>query len=171
MKNKRGQFYLVTVVLLIGLFVGVILLQNDYRKERNVSLEDLEKEISLEKNKLLDHIAYNDLTPAESSSLFSQFANEYIAKVSSVKNIIFIFGDSIGFDIVGEVKEDNIFSIDNGVDITELDSGAILMNEASPSKISILVEGAEYNFPITTTQNIYYIIRHDYNNEVYIISG
>lgn len=171
MKNKRGQFYLVTVILLIGIFVGIIMLQNESRKERNISLEDLEKEISLEKNKLLDLIAYNDLNPGQIDSLFTQFADDYSNKVGNNKNILFLFGDSTNINIIGEIQENNIFSYNDGINITELNTGSISIDLTSPSSISILVDEYEYPFSFTTTQNIYYIIRHDYNNEVHIVSG
>ena len=171
MKNKRGQFYLVTVVLLIGLFVGVLMLQNNYKKEKNVTLEDLNKEISLEKNKLLDHVAYNNLDPSSTNAVFNQFSNEYSNKIGNTKNILFLFGNSTNIKIIGKIQEDNIFSYNNGTNTTGLNAGDISVDLTSLSNISILIDDYQYPFSFSTTQNIYYIIRHDYNNEVHIISG
>lgn len=171
MKRKRGQFYLVTIVLLIGIFIGVIALQNSYRKELNISLNDLEDEISFEKNKLFDHIAYNDLSVLEINSLFSQFSNDYINKTGKSKSVIFLFGNSTDVEILGNIKRDGIFSYNGGSEIVEIGEGDFSTNIDPLQDLSIIIESSEYNFSFSETQNIYYIIRHDYNNEVHIVSG
>ena len=55
-KNKRGQFYLIAILIIIAIFVGFITVANYIRQDTNVDIRGLEEEIQIERRNVLDYI-------------------------------------------------------------------------------------------------------------------
>jgi len=173
MKNRKGQFYLIAVILLITIFVGLITVENHAKTEKNIVPDTLDKELSLEKMNVLDYLANIDSNDANSELILTNFSKTYIDKIGKNKNILFIIGKSDSGRIVGNSLNDSKLSYNIG-------AGSVMINELgefnipiSPTiaNINISVDDYTYTFNLETGQNLYYLIKHEYNNEVHIIHG
>lgn len=167
--KKKGQFYLVTVAILVAVFLGVLTLNNSISKTQESPIYDLEKEIQIEKGKTLDYIASNlGVTPID---ILVNFSDIYVEKIGSNKNNVFIVGDSSEAYVIGNVDSGNI-SFSSGSNSGTFEDGYFKQSFV-PSGDEVLIDfnGEEFSYDINPGQNIYYIIEHNYNEEVYFIRG
>ncbi|MBN2880414.1 hypothetical protein JXM83_00005 [Candidatus Woesearchaeota archaeon] len=167
--KKKGQFYLIAVVILIAIFLGVLIVNNSIKKSENPSIYDLEKEIKIEKGKVLDYIANNNLDSTNSLIVMTNFSNIYLDKIGDNKNSVFIIGDPSYIRLIGNVYSGFInYSFGNAkggyMDGTFEED---FIPEAD--EILIDINGHNFSYNINSGQNIYYTIEHIYNDEVYII--
>ncbi len=168
--KKRGQFYLVTSILLIGIFLSVITIKNEFKKPRDILEEAYIKQLNLEKSKLLDYAAYNQLSENQINQLFDKFASNYTQYLNGAEDALFIYGNNSEVSIKGYITENNVFYYDN-LTIHKIAGSNIFIKTPIVNSISILINDDRYEFDFSTGQNIYYIIRHKYSNEVHIFSG
>jgi len=152
-KNKRGQFYLIAILIIIAIFVGFITVANYIRQDTNVDIRGLEEEIQIERRNVLDYVFSNPLSDTQINSIFTNFSEEFIKKIGDDKDIIFIFGKPTSIQLVGNQLEDTLISYNVG--------GSIVLE----------IDGNQYSFELLDGQNIYYLIKYNYNEEVYIING
>ena len=168
--KKKGQFYLVAVVILMGIFLGLLTIYNGFEKRSETSIYDSQDEINIERGKVLDYISENNLDDIASSSLLENFASLYIDKIGDKKNVIFIVGSPSETYIMGHLKDENlVYNSSNGNGVIE--SGDFSEYVTSVDHVDIDIGGNVYNYEINPGQNIYYLVQYNYNGEVYIVNG
>lgn len=173
MKNRRGQFYLVAVLLIVTIFIGIISIENFARIQRNVVSGDLNVELSMEKMKVLDFLANTDSTDGNSEIILTNFSKTYIDKIGRNKNILFIIGKQTGAKIIGNSLNDSELSYSIGAESNTINKLGEFEISITPTdnNINISIDGNDYGFDLEKGQNLYYIIKHEYDNEVHIIRG
>ena len=172
-KNKRGQFYLISAIVLITVFIGIVAIQNKMRQTDQADISKIKEELDLEKKKLLDYIAYNNLNDTSVKSNLTNFAHSYIDKTTKNKNLFFIFGKNDSVRIVGYYLDDIPISYNYGGNEHQLIDEGIFETNIIPlsSEIKFNISNIEYSFDLNDGENIYYWSRYSYNEEVHIISG
>jgi hypothetical protein len=172
MYNKKAQFYLVTIIIIISIFMGFATTINYGKKVESFNLGDLSQEINIEKRYLLDYISYNQLGDSDTENTFINFSENYIEKIGTDKDIFFIFGKSGSIKIVGNKINETIIRIDDETGyVNFIEEGLFEKNYASIDEFKIEIEGDEYLFKLEEGQNFYYLVNYINNKERYIIYG
>ena len=170
---KKGQFYLVAVLIIISIFIGLVTVKNNSYSKGKSTINELEEEINIERAKILDYISSRTLTNTESENILINFSNEYIKRIGSNKNIIFIvYGPTtkkaIGQNLGNDIK---IIDSEKTIYLQILDQGEFEEELNLSTEIKVEYENITKSFYPESGQNIYYWIMHDYDNEVNIING
>jgi hypothetical protein len=170
--KKRGQFYLITVIVLVVVFAGFITISNHIKKNQNKPFEDLSDEIQIEKRKVLDYVTQTDLSPLEINEKFENFSNIYIEQIGTNKNSVFIYGNSTNVTFNGYRDDSEIF-FDCGGGYINVNEEGEFMRTCLPTGTQIIVNSTNesYSFEIYSGQNIYYLIDFIYDKERFISYG
>jgi len=175
--EKRGQFYLVTVLIIAVIFLGLIVTQNKVVLTKQNPLSNTQNQLSIETTHLLDYIAQNDINYTQSNSLFDNFSKTYVDEIGKDKNTIFFYGNQSVLNIYANSAGDENISCNFSGKIVEIVnstySGIIQKNEnlLTKNNFSCLVNSGEISYELNFGRNIYYLILYKYNNGVYTISN
>lgn len=173
MKNKKAQFYLITIIILVVALMGFITISNFIKQEEFDSLKNFENEIQTERDNVLDYISNQALDTNQIKEILANFSNEFIIRIGEDKDILFIFGNTSELSFVGNRLEGTnlTYDVGNGVeeitDIGDFDNDFI----STDQEITIILDEINYEFEIFDGQNIYYLVKYDYNEGVHIING
>ena len=151
-ENKRGQFYFMATIIIIGLVIGLAVIFNYSAKSNSYVVEEIAKELSIEGEKVLDYDSFN--SPNE----FESFAKNYSAYVGEDKIIYFIIVDGVedakAYRYIGDYK----------IDLS--DDLAVVGDE-----IQFSLEDYDYSFPLEDGQNFYFLLVWNEKGEKYVLSG
>ena len=71
--DKRGQFFLIAAVVIIGLIIGLSVVYNSVKAPKEDSqVYDLSKEIDYESAQVIDHGTFNALTETAVNAVIKQ---------------------------------------------------------------------------------------------------
>ncbi len=172
MLNKKAQFYLVSIIVIIAIFMGFATIINYGQRIQTFNLDDLYQELKIEKRYLLDYISENQLTDLETENIFINFSNNYVEKIGTDKDIFFIFGKQGGIKVVGNKLDETNVSVDEGLGYSDFtEEGEFEQNYSPTSEFKIKIEENEYIFKLREGQNFYYLVHHLDNEERHIING
>jgi len=154
------------------LLIGLITITNSLHKSNNISTKKIGKEINIEKRNILNYIDTQRLDNNETNLILINFSNEFINKLGVNKNTLFIFGTQTNITLLGrKLNTTKIYYNLNGTFI-QFPEGLYNLNiipTINPIEFKI---GTEiYKFDLNDGQNIYYLIKYNYNKGVYIIYG
>lgn len=164
--EKRGQFYLVSAIIIVSLIVGVFTITNYAKQETSTRVYDLSEELGIESNQVLDYglVQQGHASSSNAKSMkdiFTDFTNKYSKYVSDTSiKIFFIFGNRTSISVVNYNELSGSFSV--GVSELEIYSGT-KVQEVIPKedKVTVIIEGVEYVFNLQPGENFYYIISQE----------
>ncbi len=173
MMNKRGQFYLLAAIIIIGVIIGFIAISNYAERRAAIKIYDLKEELQIESANVLDSGTYSELNETEMEVLIRDFIEQY---ASYEENLYFIYGDQYNITIIGYSElAAEVSVIEAGGDpIPLILDGGEITYEATNSKIKeviIEIEGTEYKFDLKHGENFYFIIYLEVGEETYIDTG
>jgi hypothetical protein len=146
--NTRGQFYLISAILIVSLIIGFAAVSNYLTKTESTELQDFAKELEVESQHVLDYATkYGE----DVDTLLTDFSSEYNNYVSD-KDLYFIFGQQGDITVLKNSEIYNDFSLD-GNDIT------LSINEVN------------YIFEITKGENFYYVVTQEIGGEYHVVAG
>lgn len=171
--NKKGQFYLVAMIVLVVLFIGLATISNYSKESKSLVLTGVEKEIQIEIRNTLDYIYTQRLSDSNTFSTFKNFSNEFITKIGGDKDILFIFGNQNNLTFVGNKLENTKMYTNTSGTFDEISINGTFELNSNPSANPITVQLDEeiYEFELFEGQNIYYLVKHSYSGGVYIVHG
>lgn len=148
-KNKRGQFYLITAVILAGLVLGLLSVYNQSSNTETYSkIPELSQQLNLESEAVLDYDLNNN------QNKFDNFASNFSEYSGKDVNIIYIVG-----------KKDHMkaFNYSDGI------KKNLPIFSSSGDNLKFEFRGITYSFPIINDgENFHYIISQDYNGGTFI---
>ncbi len=171
-KETRGQFYLITTIIIITIVASLVIVSNYSRERSDIKINYLGEELEIESEKVLDYAVKNN---KDVKGVLINFTKTY-SKYSSAENLYFLFGNTNEITIAGykKLNSGNIlintglvnenFSLNKG----EYHSKSFLNPSSS---VSITVEGIKYEFSIKSGENFYYIISREIEEDIYILSN
>ena len=151
--EKRGQFYLIAAIIIVGLLISFITVFNYSKKEENVIVNDLENELKIESQKVLDY------SFVSGDDKISQFGKDYSSYIGNEIEIHFITG-----------KDPNIKAYQY-INRIEVDSSENLQIDNQNNKIIFTLDGTDYEFDLTSGENFYFIISQQLKGETYVATG
>ncbi len=93
-KNKRGQFYLIAAIIVAGLVIGLVGVQNSSQRLESTKVFDVEEELSFESQKVIEYAIDTD-----GNNILEDFAKDYQKFVGSAINITYITGERGNVDV------------------------------------------------------------------------
>lgn len=150
MENKKGQFYLITVVILLAIIIGFATTSNYLKKKNTSDIYSLKAELEIEAEKVLDYESMQGENKIES---FIGNYSEYAKNPG--RKFYFIFGESESLEA---------YQYD--------ENGKEPFNfEVNDDKIIVNVDGTDYEFNLKSGKNFYFIITQENNGGKYIVTN
>lgn len=147
--NKRGQFYLLAAIIIVGIFIGIVALSNYSFKKSSTELNKIKEEMKIEGEKVLDYDKRNN------DNKFEEFAKNYSAYVGENINIYFIVETSSSIEAYKY----------------EGDNKIIIPHEVISNEVFLTVEGEEYSFDLKTGDDFYFIIIQEKEGEKHVVTN
>lgn len=171
--EKRGQFYLMSGIIIIAVIISFTLISNYAKRESNVKLYDIEDELGIESAKVLEYGVYQDYDREEMNDLLERFSREYADYAGEGKNLYFIYGDSDGITVVSyqDLSEEDAYIDIGGTDYPLTGSGTPQQFFPEGNKVKIEIGGNEYEFNLKKGENFYFIVRQDIEGEKNVVIG
>lgn len=148
--DKKGQFYLISAMIIAAIIIGFALLNNSSSNNLPTELEEMVDELAFEGEKVIDYDFLN------SENKFDEFSRDYSIYAGNDKEIYFIVGEEDSFNAY---KYDGTEKIDLNEYLT--------INE----KIFFQLNGVSYEFKKEKGKNFYFILTKITEDENYVLSG
>lgn len=177
MRNKRGQFYLIAAVIIIGVVVTVFTISNYIERKESIRLYDFGEELGIESQNVLDYGTYQGFDENDTKILVTNFVENYVGYAGEGKNIYLVFGnqDTIKVMAYQIMNETVSVSIDDGVaqlvEIDELGEGSQEFSVGTMSKVVITIGGNVYEFKLKPGENFYFVISQEIGGEKYVVTS
>jgi len=147
-ENKRGQFYLMATIIIIGIIISVLTISNYSFKQTHLNIYDFQEELKIEGEKVLD---YETTT---SDSKFDDFAKNYSEYAGDKKEIYFIVGRNNTLDV---------FRYNNGIKESQT-------YQKNGDNITVSINSNDYEFEIKEGENFHFIILEIIDGEQYVVT-
>ena len=174
--NKRGQFYLISAIVIIGLIIVFAGVSNYLEKDEETKLYDLKQDLEIESENVLAYGTYYAFDEEQMLNLLQGFIEAY-SEYGEVQKIIFIFGNRQKITVLGyQQLEDEVVKIQGGEEELELE----LSGGADPSSgkleqpgetVVVIVGDSAYEFDLREGENFYFIIAQEIEGEQYVVTG
>ena len=176
--NKRGQFYLVAAIIIIGIVFGLYSAKNYVKTEKeDVRIYDLSNELKEEGARVVDYGIYNSMVGVKSISerFIKEISEEYLGE--KVNNILVGYGNE---DNIYVKKYEEIISGDislGGTSVKVKTKSEILLLsediieekvEDKIEKVTIVNGGLSYGFDLEEGENFFIILEKEVENEKHI---
>lgn len=175
--KKRGQFYLVAVIIFVGIFIGLVTVKNSISPDNTLNKKSTVNELNIEISKLLDYLAQNNLTITNSNNVFQNFSETYTNRIRNNANVLFFYGSKTNLTVYGYSRgDDNISCNFTGSDIlltNTTQKGFVNYNTnlGTGSDFYCIVNNATESYSFYDGRNIYYLILYKNNGGDYIYSN
>lgn len=170
--DKRGQFYLLTTILIITIISGFIIISNFSQKRSNIGFDYVGEELNIESEKVIDYGIKNN---KDIKVLLENFTKIY-SLYSEAENLYFIFGTRERITLSGYKKLNSgtiAIDVGNGNRDLILSKGIYNSSEfVNPQEnIKVTVNEIIYDFSLKSGENFYFIISKELGEERYIITN
>jgi hypothetical protein len=184
--NKRGQFYLITAVVIIVAVGGVVIMRNYSRVSEKNLLYEVGEELSKESEYVLDYGVYNKTHFPDLNSLLTHFTELYTRYRGSERDLYFVFGNQTDLTVAGYKGSEGVSEeVLSKISIKPLTGSEtyepLTINgdgdyaskdyEIDASKgIIVVVEDIDYHFNLGSSEYFYFVIMQKIGGEHYIVT-
>ncbi len=168
--EKRGQFYLVSAIILAVIIVSITVVTNYSKKQDYGDLDSLRDEIQIEAAKTLDYGISQGLSQAALNSLMQGFTQEYIGSESRDKDLYFLFGNANNVTVKGYQKAAHAVFLDS-TQITSSSGQFAGSIDPAGSAINFKIDSDSYSFNLNSGENFYFLIAQETTGGKYVITG
>lgn len=169
--KKKGQFYLVSAIVLVTVILGVIAVSNYSRQNSNKAIYELKDEIEIESKKVLDYSLNNSLTQLQTDEKMISFTQNYINSDSKNKDLYFIFGTLANITVKGYQNTAQVVKMNGN---TIYSSSGTFMGSIDPADgtpLTLSIGQNSYDFALTKGQNFYFLIIQESGGNQYVLEG
>lgn len=150
-RNKKGQFYLIATIIIIGLVISLTVIFNYSAKTNSYAIEKVVKELRIEGERVLD---YDTIHPA--SPQFENFSMQYSEYAGEDKEIYFIIVDeSNGVEKAYKYTQGEKVNLSSDLTVGN-------------GNIKFTLDSKEYNFKLENGKNFYFILVYYKGGEKYV---
>lgn len=150
MRNKRGQFYLISTIVIVGLIIGLLVTYNYYNKDYSTEAKKIANEIEIESAKVVDY------DTVHSTEKIEDFARDYSIYLGNEKEVYYIIVDGINkeaYRYINGVKKDFAGNLSVG------------------TNIKFTLGKDVYDFDFEKGKNLYFLIIYETGGEKYVFTG
>jgi len=155
--NKRGQFYLLTSMIIIVLVFGIVLVTNYSKTNSNSKVDDLSEQLKVESSSVLDYGATHD------NYRWMEFTKNFSDYSGGDVEIIYIIGNASN-SIIDKI---DVFKY-NELGLKE-DLSASVSSSGNQSFINLGF--GTYTFIFREGENFYFIMSQNINGEKYVATN
>lgn len=172
-RNKLGQFYLISAIILGMLVLGFFAISNYSKRESTVKLDYLKEEIRKESTYICDRSLYNGISDEELYPVLVNFAEEYINSQKQYMDLYFIFGSQNNMTIIGYQKTSKSVSITSGSSFLITNEAGEFIEGFNPeiNIFTLYIDSVPYEFTINKGKYFYFILSQKINKGEHIIVG
>lgn len=150
-KNRRGQYYLVAGIIIIGIIIGFIVIVNYAKKGQTVMVDDLKNELKFETQKVLEY----DIS--HGGETMRQYGEDYSSHLGNSSLELYF--------IMGGIPSIVAYKYVNG-DETPL--GSV---DTEEDKIIFNLDDINYEFDLLPGENFYFLISQEIKGERFVGTG
>jgi hypothetical protein len=171
MQNKRGQFYIVTALLIVMVIITLASTTTyAYTKSNPNTIYELGSELNQESIQIIDHGIYTNQNTNQLISDFSNnaFADYFIPKTENIE-LFLIYGNNLEAKLIkyNTVNKGTISSTMGDIEIKD-----ILIEESTltpqEGEIEIIIKDKTYPFNLKPGENFFFIISNQRGEELFI---
>lgn len=171
MINKRGQFYLIAAIILIGIMLGFATLSNSIKKQDISKFNFADKELQIEFQKILENAMKDNLGEEDILNKLDNFASNY-SLYSNIESLYFIFGTTSTARISAYNRKNTEKILVEGQELNIPLKEYIKQDYSSINNpLTINIGGVEHEVNFNEGENFYYIINSKNNENEYIFIG
>ncbi|MCW8965383.1 MAG: hypothetical protein OQK82_01655 [Candidatus Pacearchaeota archaeon] len=172
--NRKGQFYLLSAIVIISIIIGFSAISTYTKKTDTVRVFDLGDELEIESSNVLDYGTYNADEIDDLDEFLKNFTEEYAEYVGEDTEIAFIFGNAadenatvVNYEeiVIGDI-EIGSSTITSTQRVTNESSAYITSNEGE-NIITIYFKGISYDMNLNPGENFYFVISQRVGDEVH----
>jgi len=169
--NKRGQFYLIATIIIVGVVGGLLVVTNYSQKKVGNDFSYLKDELNIESQKVID---YGLLNNQNLDNLLKDFTKNY-SNYSHAENSYFVFGNQNSITLAGykRLSSGNVkIDFGQGEEILNLDKGIYNSKDfSSPNdNIKLIIDGIDYDFALNKGENFYFVLVKEFGEERHVIA-
>jgi hypothetical protein len=159
-RNKLGQFYLITAIVIVAGIMGFATISNYSQKNTIATVYDIGEELQVESTRVLNQGIIGE--DVDLSALLEGFIDAYeetYGDTGELENLVFIFGNLERITVKRyQNKLDMQVKIGEG-NIEDLyDENSKEYNLDGKTKVTIIIGGIEYPFEIKEGENFYFVL-------------
>jgi len=178
--KKRGQFYLLAAIVIITIIGGFAAVSNYTQNQGSSKIFDLKEELGIESGKVLEYGIVSDnetiTVGTEHISIIEHFIDLYEQYAGENKKIYFIYGNReevtlITYDQVVTGSLRIVGSANANTPIVQDILGTDVARETfTPrgGKVTITIEGVNYDFNIKPGENFFFVISQELEGEQHV---
>jgi len=180
--NKRGQFYIMLVIIIIVVLAGLLVTANYvYKARKPVKFYDLSEELGIESESVVDHGIFKEKDTGVLIENFTDTYSEYFELLAGKSELIFVHGNekNLTMLVYTNVTKGRI-SLGMGnnrayVDVEGKDKKKInLIPEILPDRgnyILVNISDSIYEFELKQGENFFFVITKQIGNDTYVTHG
>lgn len=186
--RRKGQFYIVTTIMIVAIIVGFASLSNFAQKRSSLKFFYEGEELELEVGKVIDYgISQDDSGSAAMIAVMDRFARDYI-EYSGADNFYFVFGVQGPTPAIHDFRFLMYQKTDPKSVTLDFDSGPHIVPAGNPGEITPLPpesdfyestdwinltipdseENLTFNFNMRLGSNFYYVITKEIGGDRYL---
>ena len=180
MDRKRGEYYLISAVVIIMVLIGYVVISNYSRIVGYTKTYDLAEELEIESANVLDYGIYNEYIEIEQmQNLLEGFIEAY-SEIGEIEELYFIFGNAEQIVFMGYQQLQDEILIKVAIDEEEYHPLQIgkkavehkaFTGEEEIKKVKVLVGEDEYEFELEEGENFYFILSQVVKGEKYVVTN
>ncbi len=172
--SKKGQFYIVAALIIITALIGIISVSNYSRKESNLQINSIKKELQAEIRYTTDYLLYNEYSQDERHNFLTEFSRNYSSYIGKDKSVYFVFGNTSNISVSGYQNSDRVINLSSARTSSEITrnegefQGSINPNS---EEATLYIDELKYDFNLSENFNFYFVISQTTENGRYFVSG
>ena len=167
---KRGQYYLVSVLILSAIVISIVAITNYSKKNEYLDLNSLGGELQIESANVLDYGLNSRLTQQGMNQKMTDFSQRYIDTESRDKNLYFVFGNQGNTTLKGYQNAIHKVSLDSTV-VTSSSGAFIGSIDPVGNSVTLGVDEDSYIFTLKGGENFFFVISRETGGENYVVTG
>lgn len=178
MERKRGQYYLISAIVIIMVLIGYAVISNYSKIVRYTKTYDLAEELEIESANVLDYGTYNENIEIEQmKNLLEGFIEAYPGEIDE---LYFIFGNAEQIVFMGyqRLKEEILISVaidEEGYHPLQISKRKVghetFTSKEYIERVKILISEDKYEFELEEGENFYFILSQVIGGEKYVKIG
>lgn len=174
--KKRGQFYLLTAIILATIIIGLAAVTNYVKQTSNEGnmINNARNSLQIESAKTIDYGTNQGFSNTQMQTLLTNFTNNYI-NYTLQRSGYFIFGTQSGLRVMVFQEDNSSVSFNDGSgDITlNQTRGLTYTHDFTPSSttINIKINEFQYNFELSKSENYFFVLSDENSGGNYIVTG
>ncbi|MCH7525503.1 MAG: DEAD/DEAH box helicase family protein [Bacteroidetes bacterium] len=165
--NKRGQFFLIAAVVIVGIVISLSQVANSVKvNDDDKAFYDLSEEIGFETKRVLDYGVFNSKNLDDLTKDFLVKYKDYIAQ----EEVLFIYGDTNNLqalffesEVIGSVGIST--GANRTITIKQTSTSTTKANVVvTGNSATVIINGIDYRFELKQGQNFFLVIIKDEND-------